>query len=122
MRILLIDDDPDIRLLAGFVLEQAGHQLTCAESGAAGIAAAATDAFDVVLLDFRLGDMTGDDVLPRLLEQWPERPVVFLTGTEDPAVARAFVDAGAAAVIAKPFDPESLASSVERVVRSGQGR
>ena len=111
MRILLIDDDADIRMLAGFVLEQAGHELTFAESGAAGIAAAA-DAHDLVLLDYRLGDMTGLDVLPTLLNAHPDRPVVFLTGADEPAATRALLDAGAVAVIAKPFDPERLAEQV----------
>ena len=112
MRILLIDDDPDIRMLAGFVLEAAGHRLVMAESGREGIAAAADD-FDLVLLDYRLGDMTGDQVLRALLGAVPARPVVFLTGADDPAAAQALLGAGAVGMIAKPFDPETLAARVE---------
>ena len=117
MRILLIDDDPDIRLLAGFVLEAAGHDVTFAETGRAGIDAA-TQSFDLVVLDYRLGDMTGSDVLPALLAAAPDRPVVFLTGAEEPGATQALLDAGAAAVIAKPFDPETLASRLEHIARS----
>ena len=112
MRILLIDDDPDIRMLAGFVLEAAGHALTAAESGAEGVAAADAGTYDLVLLDYRLGDTTGDLVLPILLAAAPERPVVFLTGNEDPAAARGLIEAGAAGVVVKPFDPETLAAQV----------
>jgi len=118
MRILLVDDDPDIRLLAGFVLEQAGHSVVFAESGVAGIHAAETDDFDVVLLDYLLGDMSGADVLDALLAARPARPVLFLTGAEDPAAVDALRAAGAAGVIAKPFDPERLADDIERILRS----
>ena len=122
MRVLLIDDDPDVRMLAGFVLEAAGHTVGFAESGAQGIAAATGD-FDVVLLDNRLGDMTGSDVLPALLAAAPARPVIFLTGTEDPDATRGFIEAGAAGVIAKPFDPEQLAARVAALcAQSGRGR
>ena len=114
MRVLLIDDDPDIRLLAGFVLGAAGHQVAFAETGRAGIDAA-RQSFDLVVLDYRLGDMTGSDVLPALLDAAPARPVVFLTGTDDPAAAQALLDAGAAAVLVKPFDPETLASRLEGI-------
>ena len=120
MLILLIDDDPDIRLLAGVVLEQAGHQVSFADSASAGIAAAETDC-DVVLLDYRLGDRSGLDVLPALLAARPVRPVVFLTGAEDPEVVRSLSDAGAAGVILKPFDPESLAARVEAIARAHRG-
>ena len=121
MHVLLIDDDPDIRLLAGFVLEAAGHQVSYAESGRQGIAAAA-GSFDLVLLDYRLGDMTGDAVLPALLAAAPGRPVVFLTGADDPDAASGFIAAGAADVIVKPFDPEALAGRLERLARAGGNR
>ena len=117
MHVLLIDDDPDIRMLAGFVLEAAGHRVSVAESGAAGIALAA-GAYDLVLLDYRLGDMTGAEVLPALIEAAPTRPVVLLTGTEDPEATGGLLDAGAAAVVTKPFDPEALAGRIEHILRS----
>lgn len=119
MHVLLIDDDPEIRMLAGFVLDAAGHRVTFAESGAEGIAAARTSC-DLVLLDYRLGDMTGVEVLPALLAAAPARPVVFLTGTDDPATTRALVDAGAVAVIVKPFDPEALAPRIEQILESAR--
>lgn len=115
MRVLLIDDDPEIRFLAGYVLEQAGHVVTATASGADGLRAAATGRFDVVLLDYRLGDIGGDEVMTALLEASPDRPVVFLTGRDDAATIRSLRDAGAADVITKPFDPESLAARLARV-------
>lgn len=117
MRILLIDDDPEVRFLAGFVLEQAGHVVTSAESGAAGRSRAENDAFDLILLDYRLGDATGDELLPALLALRNAPPVVFLTGRDDAATARRLRNLGAADVIPKPFDPERLADRVAEAVR-----
>jgi two-component system, OmpR family, response regulator len=117
MHVFLIDDDPEIRMLAGFVLEAAGHRVSTAASGAEGIGAASGE-YDLVLLDYRLGDMTGTEVLPVLLRAAPSRPVVFLTGTDAPDAARALLDAGATAVIVKPFDPEALAPRIEQILRS----
>ena len=119
MHVLLIDDDPDIRLLAGFVLEAAGHRVTFATSGRDGIVAAG-GGFDLVVLDFRLGDMTGLDVLPALRVANPARPVVFLTGADEPAQTAALAAAGAAAVIAKPFDPDTLVPRLEAILTSSR--
>ena len=119
MRVLLIDDDPEIRFLAGYVLEHAGHVVTTAESGRDGLRLAAASAFDVVLLDHRLGDMDGDVVLAALLSASPDRPVVFLTGRNDAVTVAELREAGAADVITKPFDPESLAARVSAAVGGG---
>ena len=118
MHVLLIDDDPDIRLLAGFVIEAAGHRVTFAESGREGVAAAVL-ACDLVVLDYRLGDMTGLEVLPGLLEKAPQRPVVFLTGAEDTETTERLLRAGAAAVMTKPFDPETLVPRLEAILAAG---
>lgn len=120
MRILLVDDDPEIRFLAAFVLEQAGHEVTSADCGAAGIELGTGGDFEIVLLDFRLGDMAGDEVLRALRERRPALPVVFLTGRGDAATAARLVALGAAGVITKPFDPEALTARVEAAARRGE--
>lgn len=118
MQILLVDDDPEIRFLASFVLEQAGHAVTSADSGARGIELGAAGGFELVLLDYRLGDMTGERVLDRLRVRRPELPVVFLTGKDDPETGARLAALGATAVITKPFDPEALPALIEAAVRS----
>lgn len=121
MHVLLIDDDPEIRFLAGWVLEQAGHRVTAVASGADGMRIAAEDDFDLVLLDYRLGDIGGDVVLAGLLERNPKRPVVFLTGRDDAGTIAALRAAGAADVIGKPFDPEALAARLATVAEAAAG-
>lgn len=113
MRILLVDDDAEIRMLAGFVLQRAGHELESAGDGASGLAAARGGGFDLILLDYRLGDMTGAAVFDALKrEPIGLPPVVFLTGDDDHETVSALLDAGAAGVIGKPFDPEALPAQV----------
>ncbi len=81
--ILIIDDDETIRYFLPRDLEAEGFQVTSAETGQAGLKAMEREAVDLVLLDIRLPDLTGIEVLQRIREQWPEQIVVMLTGEPD---------------------------------------
>lgn len=117
MTILLVDDDPDMRLMVTVVLSrQTDWEVLEAEDVEEGIRAARENAPDVVLLDLMLGEGSGVRVLERLRADPSTReiPVIFLTGKEgrtEELVAR-----GAAGVVAKPFDPERLADSVREAL------
>ena len=77
--ILIVDDAPDIRELLGNILRTA-YEVSSAESGAA-LKQAFTEAQpDVVLLDIKLPDADGLDLLPQIKKQWPETEVIVLTG------------------------------------------
>lgn len=118
MRILVVDDDPDIRLMVSVVLSrEAGWEVLEAEGVEEGVRAAREHAPDIVLLDLLLGEGSGIEVLERLRADPSTRkvPVVFLTGKEgrtDELVAR-----GATGVVTKPFVPERLADSVREALR-----
>ncbi len=104
-RVLIIDDEPDIRLLVRFHLEAAGHEVVEAGSGRAGLAAAADDAIALVLLDLRLPDMDGWDVLAELCNRpEPQRvPVVVMSAHASPGTLKRAEDAGAKGYVIKPF-------------------
>lgn len=116
MRILLVDDDPEIVHVARFSLEREGHDVTVAGSAAEAFEALASHDPEAVLLDVMLPDMDGRDVLERLRCERPGLPVVFLTGKNRPEQVSALEQAGADGVIVKPFDPLALPEIFERAL------
>lgn len=102
MRVLIVDDDPDIRALARVYAEQAGATeiADVADGGAALIAARAVP-FDLVVIDFHMAGLDGLETTRRLLELRPGMAVVAWTSILDPACERAFTEAGAIAHVPK---------------------
>jgi len=81
--ILIIDDDETIRYFLPRDLEAEGFQVQTAETGQAGLRALEREPVDLVLLDIRMPDLTGIEVLKKIREQWPDQIVVMLTGEPD---------------------------------------
>jgi two-component system OmpR family response regulator len=122
-RILLVDDDPDIRQIAGLSLRRIGKfEVELAASGPEALEAAARQAPDLVLLDVSMPGMDGPATLAGLRRETPTAkvPVIFFTATSsDEEVAR-LCALGAVAVIPKPFDVAALPRQV-RDILSGIG-
>jgi DNA-binding NtrC family response regulator len=78
--VLVIDDDETIRHFLPRELKAEGYQVLTADSGRAGLQVLEKEPADLVLLDIRLPDMTGIQVLEKIRAQWPEQIVVMLTG------------------------------------------
>lgn len=106
-RVLLVDDEEDACLVLGDVLEDSGCQVIAVSHPLEAIRIAATQPFDLVLLDIRMPEMDGIEVLRRI-RGGGHREIVMLTGFIDDALeAEARVE-GAAAVMHKPVDIECL--------------
>ena len=112
--ILLIEDDPDIRLLIEASLEIQGLSVVSCENGKQGIDEARQGDFQLVLLDLMMPDMSGFDVL-KVLKSDPhtaELPVLLLSAsTSDEEKAQA-AKLGATKFIEKPFDPTELGTDI----------
>jgi DNA-binding response OmpR family regulator len=117
-RVLIVDDEPSMRLLCSINLEMAGFDVTEAADGAQGLERAQNDAFDLVLLDVMMPGIGGHEVLRRLSEDDRTRalPVVFLTARTDRDDLRAGYELGAVDYVTKPFDPIALAARVEEIL------
>ena len=115
MTVLLVDDDPTIRLAATFALRAAGHTVLEAATGAEAMTLAHDASIDILLLDVMLEEEDGQAVAAtlRALSHLSDVPVVFLTGRAT-AERQRLLDGGAAGVLAKPFDIGTLARDVER--------
>ncbi len=108
--ILVIDDDPSIRMLVSDVLEIEGYTVRCAEDGFAGLRAIEGRRPDCVVLDVMMPGLDGHAVLQRIraADGGPDLPVVMLTAAADDAQAwRAWTE-GVDYFLAKPFDPTEL--------------
>ncbi len=121
MRVLIIDDEEDIRTIAAMSLSSLGGlKELLADSGASGLQLASTEIPDVILLDYRMPDMDGL-VHPRCLKQHPATahiPVIFLTASVSPSELEHLKKVGANGVIAKPFDPMTLPDRLKELMNS----
>lgn len=114
-RLLIVDDEDDIREVAKVSLEtMAGWEVIQANCGREGLAAAARESPDAILLDVMMPDMDGPTTFQCLQRQETTRgiPVILLTAKVRSADRSRFADLGVKAVISKPFDPLTLADEV----------
>ena len=107
--VLLVEDEPQMRRFLRAALTSHGYRLIEADSGAAGLAAAATRNPEIILLDLGLPDMDGVEVTRRLRE-WTRIPVIVISARGQERDKVAALDAGADDYLTKPFGvPELLA-------------
>ncbi len=118
-RVLIVDDEDDIREVAQISLEMvAGWEVLTASSGSVGLKIASADQPDAILMDVMMPDMDGPATFQKLQADPAIRhiPVILLTAKLQPADRKRFVELGVAGVLAKPFDPLRLAGQVSEVL------
>ena len=117
--ILLVDDEDDIREVAGMCLEAVGGwRVSTASSGSEGIAMALSEQPDAILLDVMMPGIDGPTTFSRLQADSAtcEIPVILLTAKTQGADLRHFEELDVAGVLSKPFDPMSLPDQVAAVL------
>ncbi len=117
-KILLVEDDPDIQLIAVMTLEElGGFSVEACSLGQEAIDRAATAAPDLILLDVMMPGMDGPTTLEHLrrIPEVADVPVVFLTARSQPHEIAEYMEKGAVGVIRKPFDPAELCGEIERI-------
>lgn len=116
--ILYVEDEPDIQHVVKLALETVGGmQLTVCSSGPEAIARAAAVPIDLILLDVMMPQMDGPTTLMHLrkIPMLTQTPVVFMTAKAQPSEIAYFKSLGALDVIAKPFDPMTLATTLRAI-------
>ena len=114
--ILIIDDDMDMCQLLSNFLKRKGFTASSASSGKKGLEAVKENSFDLVLCDFRLGDMDGKEVLQQIKAIHPQMPVVILTGYSDVKMAVEVMRLGAFDYITKPLVPEEIIKMINKAL------
>jgi DNA-binding response OmpR family regulator len=118
IRVLVIDDDPGIRLVLRKSLEFSGYEVVTAADGESGLNAVRAADPDVIVLDLMMPHTDGFDVLASLTPDGSRDampPVIVLTALSEASVKSRCYDAGATSVMTKPFDASALAIEVRRV-------
>jgi two-component system KDP operon response regulator KdpE len=116
-RVLVIDDEPQIRKFLEISLRTQGYAVDLADTGQAGLDALAARGADLVVLDMGLPDRDGRTVLQEL-RQWSQVPVIVLTVRSGEAEKVAALDAGANDYVTKPFGVQELMARIRALLRS----
>jgi two-component system, NtrC family, response regulator AlgB len=117
MRILIIDDEPNIRRTLRVALEAHGHEVEEATTATEAFAAVEARPADVALVDLRLGQDNGLDLVGPLLEQAPRMAIVMITAYASVDTAVEAMRRGAFDYLPKPFTPADIRAVLERVAR-----
>jgi DNA-binding NtrC family response regulator len=112
--ILIVDDERSIRTTLAAILEQEGYDVDTAENGAQAIEKSNDKFFDLALVDMRLPDMVGTDLLGRMKERTPKMAKIMVTGFPSMQNAISAVNEGADAYVVKPVDAEILLETIRK--------
>ena len=117
LRVLVIDDEKNIRATLSLCLEQIGCEVSAVSSGESALDVLTQQAYDLAFLDVRLGDTSGLDLIPKLIADCPNLLVVVITAyaTIDSAVEA--IKRGAADYLAKPFTPAQIRHVVDQCIK-----
>src|SRR3989449_2721694 len=120
LRILVIDDEKNIRATLSVCLEQIGCQVTGAASAESALAALAQQPYDLAFLDLRLGEISGLDLIPQLLAEDPNLSIIVITAHATIDCAVEAVRRGAKDYIPKPFTPAQIQHVVKQTTSHRQ--
>lgn len=115
--ILVVDDDPDIRMLLERFLSKKGFEVETAAQGGEAVEKAKKKAFDVILLDLKLPDEDGIDVMKKIKIFLPNTQVIFITGYSDVRTAVMTLKEGAFEYVVKPLHHEEILHTIKDAIR-----
>ncbi|SRR3990172_3302946 len=107
-KILVIDDEPIVRTSCIRSLSPEGYEVKSASSGKEALELLENEPFNLVLLDLKMPDMDGIEVLKKIKDTWPDTKVVMITGYSTVETAVKTLKLGAFSYLEKPFTPDTL--------------
>ncbi len=119
-RVLVVDDEPDVRKVIKRILTKAGYDVIEAEDGEKAIEAINEGEnpvlLNVIISDIRMPKMNGIEAINYFQQQWPRGPIIVLTGFQDMQMAIGFLKKGVVDYLVKPVEPEKLTSAVAKAL------
>ncbi len=114
-RVLVVDDEQDMRMALRLFLERSGHTVQEAPDGESAISTLHATGADVVLLDMRMPGMDGAQTLNKIRERFKDMPVIMVTGYGSADSAKEVLEMGASHYISKPFKNQELVEALDKV-------
>jgi two-component system chemotaxis response regulator CheY len=119
-RVLVVDDEPDIRKVVRMTLQKAGYEVIEAENGEKAIEVINTGEnrllLDVLVCDIRMPKINGVEAIAYFQQEWPRVPIIVLTGFPDTDMATSFLRSGVVDYLVKPVEGEKLRTAVARAM------
>jgi two-component system, chemotaxis family, chemotaxis protein CheY len=123
-RVLVVDDEPDIRKVVKMTLQKAGYEVLEAENGEKAIEVINYGEnrllLDVVICDIRMPKINGADAIAYFRSHYPRVPLIVLTGFPDTDMATSFLRQGVVDYLVKPVEGEKLRAAVARALEQRQ--
>jgi len=116
--LLVVEDEPNLRLLLRRLLGDSGYQVSTAATGAEGLQLALAEAYDLIVLDLMLPDVRGEDVLNVLLGSRPEARVLVLSSAPEIGRRVDVLNGGAVDFLGKPFANAELLARIRARIRA----
>ena len=119
-RVLIMDDEPDVRKVVKMILTKAGYDVIEAEDGEKAIAAIKEGEnpllLSVIICDIRMPKINGVEAIHYFQQQWPRVPLIVLTGFADMKMAIEFLKIGIVDYLVKPVEKEKLMKAVAKAL------
>jgi CheY-like chemotaxis protein len=116
LRLLYVDDEPDLRSLVHLHLSLEGYDVETAADGDSALELIQNKQFDVILLDIYMPGMNGIQVMQHLKKHAMNARLIVLTGADNPYLAKECARLGASAYLTKPYNFHELIDSIDRVM------
>ena len=120
-RILLVDDEANVRTVFSDILKKESYLVKEAKDGPEAIKAIDEETFDLALVDLRMPNMDGIEVLENIKKRKPEIPVIVYTGYGSITSAVEAMRKGAFDYLNKPFSPQQLKSNIKKALEGAGG-
>ena len=119
-RVLIMDDEADVRKVVRLTLEKAGYEVMEAEDGEKAIEEIQRGEnpilMDTIICDIRMPKINGVEAIDYFQKQFPRVPLIVMTGHPDMEMATSFLERGVVAYLVKPVDSEKLVATVAKAV------
>jgi len=119
-RVMIVDDEPDVRKIVKKVLTKAGYDVIEAEDGEQAMEAINDGEnpllLSVIICDIRMPKINGVEAINYFQQQWPRVPLIVLTGFQDMEMALAFLKRGIVEYLVKPVEKEKLTNAVAKAL------